>query len=246
MYLPPYVRMPRGTAFPPNPVEWEFFYRDDLHAGFIYNGIGWTNFQNPAIIGHGNEWHDPDFATEADLVAHIAATDAAIAAEAAARAAADAAEAAARAAAIAAEAAARAAAIAAHAGLTTGTHGVGASTIVGTALAQTITNKRNQPRVSSAASGNISPSVATADIYIRTAQAAALTINNPVGSPAQGEKLIIRLEDNGTGRAITFGAQYRALEYALPATTVAGKLIYMGFMFNSTDTKWDLIAINEE
>jgi len=133
-----------------------------------------------------------------------------------------------------------------HAALTTGIHGVGAGSVVGTALAQTITNKRNQPRISSSASGHMSPSVATADIYIRTAQAAAITINNPAGTPVQGEKLIVRLKDNGTGRAITFGNQYRALEFALPTTTVISKTMYLGFIFNSTDTKWDMVAINEE
>ncbi len=133
-----------------------------------------------------------------------------------------------------------------HSNLTTGVHGVGAGTVMGTTLTQAVTNKRNRPRVSSAASGDISPSVATADIYIRTAQAAALTINNPIGSPAQGEKLMFRLKDNGVARAITFGAQYRALEFALPAITVAGKLLYMGFIFNSTDTKWDMLAIDQE
>jgi hypothetical protein len=136
--------------------------------------------------------------------------------------------------------------VATHAGLTTGIHGVGAGSVMGTTLAQTVTNKRNQPRISSTASGDISPDISAYDIYIRTAQAAGIAINNPVGSPAQGEKMIIRLKDNGTARAISWGGQYRGLEFALPATTVLSKLLYTGFIFNSDDTKWDMVAINEE
>ena len=118
--------------------------------------------------------------------------------------------------------------------------------IVGTSDSQTLTNKRMQLRVSSAASGDISPDISAADMYIRTAQAAALTINNPSGSPVNGERLFFRLKDDGTNRAITFGSQYRGLEFALPTTTVGGKLLYMGFMWNAADTKWDLLAINQE
>jgi hypothetical protein len=107
-------------------------------------------------------------------------------------------------------------------------------------------NTRIQPRTSSSASGDISPDLTSSDCYIRTAQAAAIAINNPTGSPAQGEKMTIRLKDNGTARAISWGSQYRALEFPLPATTVLGKTLYMGFAFNSTDTKWDMLAINQE
>jgi len=29
-------------------------------------------------------------------------------------------------------------------------------------------------------------------------------------------------------------------------TTVAGKTLYMGFIYNSNDTKWDLVAFAQE
>ena len=62
----------------------------------------------------------------------------------------------------------------------------------------------------------------------------------------QGQKLIIRIKDNGTARALTYGSEYRALGVALPTTTVINKTLYMGLIYNSTDTKWDLVAVAQE
>jgi len=112
----------------------------------------------------------------------------------------------------------------------------------------TITNKRNQPRIVSAASYTTdtgsSLDVSTTDIFVITAQAGALKFNNPGGTPVQGEKLIIRIKDNGTARALTYDTQFRASsDLALPTTTVISKTLYMGFIYNSTDTKWDLLAV---
>lgn len=112
----------------------------------------------------------------------------------------------------------------------------------------TMTNKRNQPRIVSAASyttdTGTSLDVSTCDIFIVTAQAGALKFNNPSGTPVQGEKLMIRIKDNGTARALTYDTQFRASsDLALPTTTVLSKTLYMGFIYNSTDTKWDLIAV---
>lgn len=113
---------------------------------------------------------------------------------------------------------------------------------------QTITNKRNQPRIVSAASyttdTGTSLDVSTCDIFIVTAQAGALKFNNPSGTPVQGEKLLVRIKDNGTARALTYDTQFRASsDLALPTTTIISKTLYMGFIYNSTDTKWDLLAV---
>lgn len=113
---------------------------------------------------------------------------------------------------------------------------------------ETLTNKRNQPRVVSATSyttdTGTSLDVATCDIFIVTAQAGALLFNNPSWTPVQWEKLIIRIKDNGTARALTYGSQFRASsDLALPTTTVVNKTLYMWFIYNSTDTKRDLIAV---
>jgi hypothetical protein len=73
-----------------------------------------------------------------------------------------------------------------------------------------------------------------------------LKFNNPGGTPVAGQKLIIRIKDNGTARALTYDTQFRALGSSLPSTTVISKTLYMGFIFNATDTKWDLVAVAQE
>jgi hypothetical protein len=81
---------------------------------------------------------------------------------------------------------------------------------------------------------------------VLTAQAAALTVANPTGTIVQGQKLVYRIKDDGTGRAITWGADFRAIGVTLPTTTTASKLLYVGCLYNSTDSKWDVIAVKEE
>lgn len=84
------------------------------------------------------------------------------------------------------------------------------------------------------------------DMFIVTAQAGALLFNSPGGTLAQGRKLIIRIKDNWTARLITWNAVFRAMAESLPTTTVISKTLYLGFIYNSTDTKWDLVAKNPE
>lgn len=82
---------------------------------------------------------------------------------------------------------------------------------------------------------------------VLTAQAAALTISNPTGTPADGRQLMIVIKDNGTARAITFGSAFRGVgPNALPTTTKANKRLRMGFEWCAADSKWDLIALLEE
>lgn len=114
------------------------------------------------------------------------------------------------------------------------------ATLAGT---ETLTNKWIQPRVQAVTSAaTVTPAGASDDMVTITAQAEALILANPSGTAVQGQKLIIRVKDNATARAITYGTQYRAGDVALPTTTIVSKTLYMGFIFNSTDTKWDLLA----
>ena len=114
----------------------------------------------------------------------------------------------------------------------------------------TITGKRNQPRIVSATSyttdTGTSLDFSTCDLFIVTAQAGALKFNNPSGTPVHGEKIIIRVKDNGTARALTYDTQYRAIGVTLPSTTVISKTTYLGGIWNATDSKVDVIAVAQE
>jgi hypothetical protein len=95
-----------------------------------------------------------------------------------------------------------------------------------------------------ASSATPTPDSTNTDLYEITALAIAPTFGAPTGTPANGQGLMIRVKDNGTARAFAFNAIYRAgTDLALPSTTVLGKWLYMGFIYNTTDTKWDLIAV---
>ena len=81
---------------------------------------------------------------------------------------------------------------------------------------------------------------------VLTAMASGTSIASPTGTPVQGQSLIIRLKDDGTARAITWNAIFRAIGITLPTTTTANKLLYVGCKYNSTDTKWDVVSVQEE
>jgi hypothetical protein len=118
------------------------------------------------------------------------------------------------------------------------------ATISGT---QTLTNKRITNRVTSTTSASsLTPDISAADQYCYTALAANLTINAPTGTPVDGDKLIFRIKDNATARTLTWNAIYRNMGTVIPTTTVISKTLYVGCIYNAADTKWDVIAVNQE
>jgi hypothetical protein len=105
---------------------------------------------------------------------------------------------------------------------------------------QTFLNARVQTVTSSA---TVTP-VSTNDLVIVTAQAVGLTLANPTGTFTEGQALMIRIKDNATARTIAFDTNYRAIGVTLPTTTVISKTLYLGIIYNSTDSKWDIIGYN--
>lgn len=90
------------------------------------------------------------------------------------------------------------------------------------------------------------PNSDTDDQYTITALAVGTTIGAPTGTPVNGQKLVIRIKDNGTARSIGYNAIFRAIGVTLPTTTVINKTLYLGCIYNSTDSKWDIVAYTIE
>ena len=130
--------------------------------------------------------------------------------------------------------------------------GTGATTLAGASIAtysgtETLTNKRIDPRVTSAASAStLTPDISASDVYAYTALAAGLTINAPTGTPVDGDKLMFRLLDNGTSRALTWNATYTVIGVTLPTATTISKTTYVGCIYNANNTRWDVIAVTTQ
>ena len=102
------------------------------------------------------------------------------------------------------------------------------------------------PRVQSVTSSATVTPTSTNDIVTITAQAVALTLANPTGTFAEGQALMIRIKDNGTAQAITFGSNYRAIGVTLPTTTIANKILYLGIIYDSIDAKWNILGTPQQ
>tara|TARA_R110001599_G_scaffold324626_1_gene536557 strand:- start:1801 stop:3204 length:1404 start_codon:yes stop_codon:yes gene_type:complete len=111
----------------------------------------------------------------------------------------------------------------------------------------TIYNAPTDPRVvSNVSTATLTINSSTTDQSVITAQTEALTIAEPTGSPVDGRKLIIRIKDNGTAIGITFNAIFTAIGVTLPTTTTISKVLYIGCIYNSNTTTWDVIAVKEQ
>lgn len=121
--------------------------------------------------------------------------------------------------------------------------------VLGTTDTQTLTNKRITPRIQSVSdAATITPDADANDCVDITAIAQAFTIADATGTPTNFQKLIIRVKDNGTARAITWGSAYAAGGVALPSTTVLSKILTLGFIYNTANSlnKWQCVASAQE
>ena len=129
--------------------------------------------------------------------------------------------------------------------------GTGATTLAGASIptytsTNTFTNKRITKRVVTA-TDDATAEIDTDDTdqYQLTAIANATTFT-VTGTPANGDKLIIRLKDAGTTKGLTWNAVFNVVGVTLPTDTTAGKTHYIGCVYNSANSKWDVLAVGEE
>lgn len=111
----------------------------------------------------------------------------------------------------------------------------------------TLANKRITPRVVSV-TVSATPTINTdnGDFFEITGQNTAITsfTSNLSGTPTNGQTLWIAITDNGTARAITWGASFEASgNIALPTTTVISTRLDVAFIWNTVTSKWRCVGV---
>lgn len=90
------------------------------------------------------------------------------------------------------------------------------------------------------------PSFDTEDVYEITALAGNAVFPAIVGTPTNRQSMLIIIKDNGSARTLTWHSSYRAVGTYLPTTTVAGKVVYVGGVWNAAASKFDVLATAQE
>ena len=138
----------------------------------------------------------------------------------------------------------------------TGTWGISITGNAGTATTATnvsggtVSSTRVNPRslASPFGSGSLTINGNTTDVYT-VSLSGAITFLTPSGTPVNGQRLVIRVKDSGAALGITWttsSGAFRGVGVTLPTTTVAGKVTYIGCIYNSADVFWDAVAVTTQ
>lgn len=74
-----------------------------------------------------------------------------------------------------------------------------------------------------------------------TALATGITIDTS-GTYSNFQKLIVRIKDNATPQTIAWSAKFLSYGVSLPTTTVSGKVLTVGFSYDSLAALWGCLA----
>lgn len=131
--------------------------------------------------------------------------------------------------------------------------GTGASTLAAASIptfssTDTLSNKSIQARVVVIADGtSITIDADTTDIATQanTQGAGTLTINAPTGTPFNGQKLMLRLRSTSV-QIFAWNAIFQGSnDLALPVSSSgSAQFDYLGFIYNSTTARWQVVAKN--
>jgi len=103
---------------------------------------------------------------------------------------------------------------------------------------------------SSSTTSSATPTINTngVDCYKITALATAITsfTTNLSGTPTDFQELTIRIKDDGTARAITWGASFTNHGAILPTTTTISKVLTVKFVYDSVAAVWGCVSAVEE
>jgi hypothetical protein len=115
---------------------------------------------------------------------------------------------------------------------------------------QTLTNKRITQRITTEAS-SATPTINTdnTDIHEITALAEAITsmTTNLSGTPTNNQKLLVKILDNGTSRAIAGGASNASTSSGtLPTATTINKWSLVALLYSTSRSKWFCVGVTTE
>ncbi len=94
-------------------------------------------------------------------------------------------------------------------------------------------------------SATVTPNADTDDAVKITAQTVGLTLANWSGTPVPMQAMVIRIY-SAAAQTIAYGSNYRAIGVTLPTTTVAGKVLYLGCIWNADDSKIDVTGVSQQ
>ena len=97
-------------------------------------------------------------------------------------------------------------------------------------------------------SGAITPASDTYD-QVNYALTGSSSFSNPSGTPTNGQKLLIRIAAASTQTISSWSSSsggYRAIGTTLPTSVPTGKTVYVGCIYNSTASFWDVVAVTTQ
>jgi hypothetical protein len=104
------------------------------------------------------------------------------------------------------------------------------------------------PRVSTCVATQVAPTpnANTDDQFDALSMSVNMVFGTPTGSPVNGQRLLIRILDNGAARTIGWSGGWRSAGPALPTTTTAFKWMHLLFRYNANWNYWDLLGAAQD